>query len=84
MMLPFLNCFLLYILWTNGQLLNKYWVRFEENALPRLPSFMVKMLSCVLCTSFWMGVTQELIMGELTIFVFYNAVTTTILYKLLK
>ena len=84
-MLPFVNCLVLYILMEDGQIFNKYYVRFMENTVPRLPSWFGKMLACVLCTSFWMGFAELLIMGELSIFTLaYNAVFTTILYKFLR
>lgn len=89
-LIPFLNCFLLYICKDEKQLLYKSYTWITENIFVYLPQWTIKILGdCVLCTSFWMGIIQIAIYGYLTQYewnlilaVFYNAIGTNILYKL--
>lgn len=81
-MLPFINTFLLYILLEPGQLLNKQYTWFIEKMAPGIPISSKVLGGCILCTSFWMGVAEVLILGENWTMIFYNAVATTILYNL--
>ncbi len=80
-----MNCFILFILLEQGQLLNKPYTYFIENFVPRLPGWAGKVLGgCILCTATHMGWIELLFMGEFSILVvFYNAVATAVLYRLI-
>lgn len=94
-LLPFLNAFLLYICIQPKQLLTNAYYFVMENLVPRLPKFIISILgACLLCTATWMGIVEigiwnlikhSIYSPEKYILVLvYNAVSTTILYKLMK
>ncbi len=91
-LLPFINCFLLYICLEEKQIFNKQYTLIKNNLFPYLPWYIIKILGgCILCTSMWMGVVEISVWLLIHPFnyyiigiVFYNAVVTTILYKLLQ
>lgn len=91
-LLPFINCFLLYICLEEKQMLNKSYSWVKNNMFPYLPWYIIKILgSCILCTATWMGIVEIVLWLSVNPFnyyiigiAFYNAVATTILYKLLQ
>ena len=94
-LLPFLNCFLLFICLEENQLLNKPYKWIQENILVRLPSFLIAILGgCIMCTATWLGIIEIILCNfhksiiylpeKYILILSYNAITTTILYKLLK
>lgn len=90
--MPFFNTFFLYVCIEHGQLLNKPYVWLKENVFVYLPSFIIKILGgCILCTATWMGIVETsawLLVHPFNYYIigiiFYNAIATTILYKLLQ
>lgn len=94
-LIPFFNAFVLYICLENDQLLNKLYRAFIENVAVYFPKWLIKVLGgCILCTATWMGILEYglryclnmdfWLYKEYILLILYNAVTTTILYRLLK
>lgn len=92
-LLPFLNCFLLYICIEKKQLFNKPYSWFIYNIAVRFPSFIIKILGgCIICTATWLGLIELVLLhvkhfvslNDLLFLITYNAIATNILYKLNK
>lgn len=93
--LPFINALILYVFITDGQLFNNQYKWFVENIAVRFPVWVIKALGgrgCVLCPAFHMGLIQVIcfiLFLDSNLFfsfciIFYNAVLTHILIKLMK
>ncbi len=90
-LLPFINTFLLYICIEPKLIFNKPYEWMKNHLFVYLPQQVISILGgCVLCTSMWMGIIEVLIYGfgfqfnwNLIVILFYNAITTSILYRLL-
>lgn len=91
-LLPFINCFLLYICLEEKQIFNGPYSWVKNNIFPYLPWYIIKILGgCILCTATWMGIVEIalwLLINPFNYYIigiaFYNAIATTILYKLLQ
>lgn len=90
-LLPFINTFVLFICIEEGQLFHNVYRWFSENIAPKLPLPYAILGGCVLCSSWWLGaseLTATFLWHKFALvnwlFLGYNAVTTTILYRLLK
>lgn len=92
-LLPFLNCFLLYICIEEKQLFYKPYSWFMNNISVYFPVFINKILGvCILCTATWLGIIELTLfhakhvvgLWELLLLIPYNAIVTNVLFKLTK